>query len=81
MMVKVDCNEKYDISKESIYFRVGNRWLRHRLDLIKLEDHCYLNFAQSDYVSTVKVGTSFLSDYFAYFDDKYGSVDMISIDD
>eukprot|EP00355_Strombidium_rassoulzadegani_P002605 CAMPEP_0168610324 /NCGR_PEP_ID=MMETSP0449_2-20121227/1720_1 /TAXON_ID=1082188 /ORGANISM="Strombidium rassoulzadegani, Strain ras09" /LENGTH=62 /DNA_ID=CAMNT_0008650609 /DNA_START=998 /DNA_END=1186 /DNA_ORIENTATION=- len=30
---------------------------------------------------TLKVGTSFLSDYFAHFDNKFGSVDIISVDD
>mmetsp|Transcript_8406 Transcript_8406/g.14057 ORF Transcript_8406/g.14057 Transcript_8406/m.14057 type:complete len:134 (+) Transcript_8406:950-1351(+) len=80
-LVKTDCEDRYLISQESIYLRQDNRWFRHRLDLIDFDGGCYLNFGLGNEANSVKVGTSFLADYFAYFDASYGTVDLITLDD
>jgi len=80
-LLSFDCAHKYLINQESIYLKVGYRWLRHRLDLIELDNSCYLNIAKDTNIYDLQVGTSFLSDYFAYFDGELNSIHLLTIDD
>mmetsp|Transcript_13212 Transcript_13212/g.22411 ORF Transcript_13212/g.22411 Transcript_13212/m.22411 type:complete len:303 (-) Transcript_13212:74-982(-) len=80
-LIQIDCTQRGTLQRESIYFRVSFRWIRHRLDLIDFNGACYLNIAKDQNSFYLKLGTSFLSDYFTYFDGELGSVHLLSIDD